>query len=282
MSNNQLITIKQYSGEPIEYKGERVITLSMMDDLHKRPPGTAGRNFRKHRGKFLEGRHFFEVPIDEFRRLLQSDQAGGKDAILLTERGYLKLVKAFRDDLSWDVQEYLTEHYFRSIDRLPSGHLLGLEANSQHLIGLEVAKGIRIGLQEGLQPIREEFNAVRHEMHSGFNEINQRIDRLEKRRNPTSATKRQLIDTTMHFYAGRCNCCELTVVVEDYVKLPCGHWEHWEGPSKNRPHEMWITCGECNLRLRDDFAFKQKSKPRFDSFQQRREQKHLPLLTSFM
>ena len=46
---------------PIEYKGQRVITLDQIDTLHKRPEGTAGRNFHKNKKRLVEGRRLFRV-----------------------------------------------------------------------------------------------------------------------------------------------------------------------------------------------------------------------------
>lgn len=126
----------------IDYQGERVVTFAMMDELHGRAAGTAKRNFHKHRGKMLEGRHFFELRGDEIRTA-------------------------------------------------------SIEAREQDDHG---------------------------------------------------------------------------------NKLPIANDEHWEGPTKNRPHETWIVCQPCNFKLRDDGEFKRDSRIQFESFQKRREQKHTPLL----
>lgn len=108
-----MTAIEKLKASPVEHKGERVITLGMMDEAHERPDGTAGRAFRKHREKLEEGRHYF---VDANRRetSIRPEQGGGKDPVLLTERGYLVLVKTFRDDLAWKVQEDLVEGYFRA------------------------------------------------------------------------------------------------------------------------------------------------------------------------
>jgi len=110
---------------PVEYKGRRVITLAMMDEVHQRPDGTASRNFREHRQRFIESEDYFEVTADEIRR-----QSLGRvfpprttKGILLTESGYLLLVKSFTDELAWSVQRQLVNAYFRV-----QGHDAGLNA----------------------------------------------------------------------------------------------------------------------------------------------------------
>ncbi|HGJ5865923.1 MAG TPA: ORF6N domain-containing protein, partial [Arsenophonus nasoniae] len=45
----------------VEYQGKRVVTFAMIDKAHDRPRGTAGRYFRRHRQRFIENRHFFEL-----------------------------------------------------------------------------------------------------------------------------------------------------------------------------------------------------------------------------
>lgn len=103
---------------PIEYRGARVMTLGMMDDVHKRPEGTAGRNFRENRTRLIEGEDFHELnQPDEIRRAGFSRPQGGTPAmvLLLTETGYSMLVKSFTDDLAWDVQRQLVKSYFNPV-----------------------------------------------------------------------------------------------------------------------------------------------------------------------
>ncbi len=93
---------------PIERAGQRVSTLAMMDGVHGRPEGTARRAFAKHREKLSEGRHYFRAApgtADEKRTPFGTPKGGGSHIVLLTERGYLVLVKSFRDPLAWQVEE---------------------------------------------------------------------------------------------------------------------------------------------------------------------------------
>lgn len=99
----------------VEYKGQRVVTLRQIDEAHERPDGTAGRQFRQHRERFGADVYFFEVPIDEIRRLLPhvaEGRAGGKPMLLFTERGYGKIVKGWNDDLSWQLHDAMQDAYF--------------------------------------------------------------------------------------------------------------------------------------------------------------------------
>ena len=90
-----------------EYKGQRVITLADIDRVHKRPEGTARKRFNDSRKHFIEGEDMFTISPDEFRRAFgehSMDLRQQNNVILLTESGYLMVVKSLTDDLAWRVQ----------------------------------------------------------------------------------------------------------------------------------------------------------------------------------
>lgn len=113
----KIVTVEALIARPLEYRGEPVVTLAQIDALHKRPAGTAKRNFSSNKKHLILGEDFFEVnQRDEFRPAgLERPQGGhsGK-AILLTEMGYLMVVKSFKDDLAWQVQRKLVRAYFQA------------------------------------------------------------------------------------------------------------------------------------------------------------------------
>lgn len=93
-----------------EYNGQPVLTLSDIDKAHKRPVGTAKRNFNQNKKHFVEGVDYFvrnpSEAADEFGIIAPS---GLK---LFTQTGYLMIVKSFTDDLSWAIQRELVTGYF--------------------------------------------------------------------------------------------------------------------------------------------------------------------------
>lgn len=97
-----------------EYKGQRVVTLKDIDTVHERPEGTARKRFADNRVHFVEGVDFFKISPSEFRTTIgEMDSRQQNDITLITETGYLMLVKSFTDDLAWDVQRKLVDSYFR-------------------------------------------------------------------------------------------------------------------------------------------------------------------------
>lgn len=97
-----------------EYNGQRVVTFRDIDNAHQRPAGTAYRNFRQNKKYFSEGKDYIVVKPDfkTYEIRLSGITPNKKGTTLITERGYLKVVKSFNDDLSWKVQDALVDAYF--------------------------------------------------------------------------------------------------------------------------------------------------------------------------
>ncbi len=107
--NNQVLSIK-------EYNGNRVVTFKDIDTVHGRAEGTAKRNFITHSRRFVEGVDYHKLQKDEIRTFGINSPRGG---IVVTESGYLMLVKSFTDDLAWDVQRTLVNCYFKQVKEQP-------------------------------------------------------------------------------------------------------------------------------------------------------------------
>jgi len=95
-----------------EFKGMRVVTLKEVDELHRRPEGTARRNFNENKKHFIEGEDFFVRNSHEAK--MEFGISAPKGLVLLSESGYLMLVKSFTDDLAWEVQRQVVNGYFRA------------------------------------------------------------------------------------------------------------------------------------------------------------------------
>lgn len=108
-----------------EWQGQRVVTFRDIDSLHQRPDGTASRNFRKNRKHFIPGEDFYTLEPDEIRRAGFERPQGGyaEEMHLITESGYLMLVKSFKDDLAWMVQRALVNSYFKGKTNPPQTFL---------------------------------------------------------------------------------------------------------------------------------------------------------------
>ncbi len=114
---NEIITINQQPITAKEYHGQRVVTLKDIDLVHNRPEGAARKRFNDNKERFIEGTDFYKVKCSEVRPFFGQTLPNGfnpsADITLITESGYLMLVKSFTDDLAWDVQRALVNNYFR-------------------------------------------------------------------------------------------------------------------------------------------------------------------------
>jgi len=107
------VDINGISLVPMEYQGQRTVTLTVIDQVHGRPDGTARRNFNENKHRLIRGKHYFQLSYDDVRSMYEfRTLAKPKGLTLITKAGYLLLVKSFTDDLAWKVQELLVDCYF--------------------------------------------------------------------------------------------------------------------------------------------------------------------------
>lgn len=139
--NGQTVTV-------VEYAGQRVVTLWMVDALHQRPEGTARRNFNSNKQHFIEGEDYVSVCADEIRtrKILEISPKAQSDITFLTESGYAMLAKSFTDDLAWKVQRQLVRSYFGGKSTptqvaIPS-HAEALRMAADHLEEIERQKAL--------------------------------------------------------------------------------------------------------------------------------------------
>ena len=114
---NDLITIgnTQFTAKALD--GRPVLTFPDIDAIHHRPDGSARKRFNDNRQRFVEGEDYFVLDQpSEIRTLgIQRPQGGTPPSVtLVTESGYLMIVKSFNDDWAWEVQRRLVKSYFRA------------------------------------------------------------------------------------------------------------------------------------------------------------------------
>ena len=117
--SNQEIIIK-------EFKGQRVVTFMDIDLVHDRVAGTAKRNFNENRERLIEGEDYYIATLKDENHTLGID-IPNRGITLITEQGYLMLVKSFTDDLAWKVQRQLVNTYFRSKKPLSAIEMMELQ-----------------------------------------------------------------------------------------------------------------------------------------------------------
>lgn len=131
---NELITINGTGLAVKEYHGQRVVTLRDVDAAHQRPFGTARKRFNDNKDRFVDGVDYFVRNSDEAAKEYGIIAPNG--LTLITESGYLMLVKSFTDDLAWEVQRQLVNTYFRA--KSVRSDMNALSPQLQLLISMEL------------------------------------------------------------------------------------------------------------------------------------------------
>lgn len=178
---NELIHIENTDISVKEYKGQRVVTFKDVDMAHNRPDGTARATFNRNKDHFVLGEDYFVCETYEAKELLGISAPNG--IALLTEQGYLMLVKPFSDELSWKVQRQLVNSYFRvrqvSTDLSPQMQMLYgmLDQMAQTERQAREAKELASKANESVENIKE---AVKPIFDDWREEINRKFNRIQK------------------------------------------------------------------------------------------------------
>lgn len=164
---NNLIKINNKEIKVKEFENQRVVTFKDIDLVHERPEGTANKRFLDNQKRFIRNIDYFELTGNELREIKQLPNFGiglnASKSILITESGYLMLVKSLTDDLAWKVQRELVNNYFRSKQLVNS--LNELSPQLQLLINMELKqKELEVVVTETKKAVtetQEEVQAIR-------------------------------------------------------------------------------------------------------------------------
>lgn len=155
---NELIRVGNSSIYAKEYKGKRVVTFKDIDTVHERPSGTANKRFLDNKKRFINGEDYFIVGNSEIRKshIMSLSDNDFTDKVLITESGYLMLVKSFTDDLAWTVQRQLVDSYFRAQKPLTPEQMMRVQLGmiddvSDRVTKLENTMNIDYGQQRVLE-----------------------------------------------------------------------------------------------------------------------------------
>jgi len=123
------VTINNKQLPTVEYRGQRVVTLAMIDEVHGRPEGTAKDAFNRNRDRFVEGIDTYIIDYSEKNVLHPFGiEVPFRGLRVFTETGYLMLTKPFNDDLAWQVQRELINGYFRTREPLSEMEMIAAMA----------------------------------------------------------------------------------------------------------------------------------------------------------
>lgn len=108
----QPVAINEHELQIKVCEGNRVVTFKDIDSVHNRPAGTARKRFNDNKKHFIEGEDYYNIKASD--KPTPDFEIPNRGLTVLTESGYLMIVKSFHDDLSWQVQRQLVNAYFKA------------------------------------------------------------------------------------------------------------------------------------------------------------------------
>lgn len=162
---NNVISINGNELNVKMWNGQRVVTFADIDKVHERPEGTARKRFYDNKKRFVEGEEYFLIT----KSLMSEKRTFGievpnRGITVLTESGYLLLVKTFTDDLSWEVQKQLVNSYFKLNE-------ITQDFNSNYPIDI-------VGLNDFISELKDNLPCVYAQINSIENSINEVVDNM--------------------------------------------------------------------------------------------------------
>lgn len=142
--NNTTLSIK-------EWNGQRVVSFKDIDLVHKRPDGTARKAFNRNRKHLVENEDYFIIKpkdVDSNIRCknINIKELSPRGAIHLTNKGYLLLISAFDDELTWIIKRELFSKIETDVfDLIPN---ISIEKDNSGYIYMAIdplSKHIKIG-----------------------------------------------------------------------------------------------------------------------------------------
>lgn len=198
-----------------EYSGQRVVTFKDIDLVHGRPDGTARATFNRNKERFILGEDYFVCETYEAKELYGIAAPNG--IALITEQGYLMLVKTFSDDLSWKVQRQLVSSYFKIhqiVNEQLSPELQMLQGLLGQMVQKELADKERDKMiakaqdtaQKAIDTTEHIKEAVKPVLDNWRSEINAKFNRIQKNADKQFSALRTEMYTELEERAG----CDLS------------------------------------------------------------------------
>lgn len=163
--NNQIVKINNTDLSVKEFNGQRVVTFKDIDMLHERVEGTAKRNFNEHKKHLIKDVDYFEVKQSDFQKYeIRTLEIPNRGLTLITESGYLMLVKSLQDDLAWKVQRELVNNYFRVKENVQAKPTCIEDVLIQSLHEMKEVKQTALEAKEEVQDVRNDFEDFKKDL----------------------------------------------------------------------------------------------------------------------
>ena len=284
VGGREIIVIGDSEINAVEWKGQRVVTLWMIDEVHGRGIKTAAQNFYKNKEHFVEGRDYFQVSHKDLARenfsLAIGRKIGTKGMVLFTESGYLLIVKTLNDPMAWDIQRKLIKYYFNRkevIKVTKEQHAAVQDSIDDH------STSVKVFVQEAFDDTSAKIGKATDTI---IDAIKEEFTVLEKTfggqtqqpsRKPFSPKDKLSYGLCVVKYYGKiCPDCRRCVIVDDKGKpLPNACIDHWKSPTNNLRKNGWLICRDCNIKYESGVS-RSERQFLFDAFHEALKETKLP------
>ena len=159
---NNTVMVADKALSIVEYQGQRVVTFAMIDEVHGRPEGTARKRFNDNKDHFVDGEDYYSVDSTQKSELRTFGiEVPNRGLTLMTESGYLMLVKSFTDDLAWKVQKQLVKGYFKAKELVENFDPMKALSDPNALRGLLLGYSEKvIELEHKVEVMSQDVNAL--------------------------------------------------------------------------------------------------------------------------
>lgn len=130
---NEIVKVGNENIPVIEWKGQRVITTSLLAGVYEATDTQIKQNFNNNEEHFEEGKHYFLLKGEElklFKNMVENFDLVGKNAnqlYLWTRRGASRHSKMLGTDKAWEQFDELEENYYNPTRKLTALERLQLQ-----------------------------------------------------------------------------------------------------------------------------------------------------------
>lgn len=146
---DKIVKVGNESIPVIEWKGQRVITTSLLAGAYETSVDNVKMNFKRHKDNFSEGTHYFLLQGEElknFKNLVTDSYLVDKrtpQLYLWTQRGANRHCKILDTDKAWEQFDNLEEVYFKTKENLfeiPKDYPTALRAYADEIERRQIAE----------------------------------------------------------------------------------------------------------------------------------------------
>ncbi len=175
---NEIVKIGNENIPVVEWKGQRVITTSLLADVYGATDTQIKQNFNNNEKHFEEGKHYFLLKGEElkgFKRVVENFDLPFAEALkftsqlyLWTRRGASRHSKMLGTDKAWEQFDELEENYYSPIRKLTALERLQLQQEAILEVNTKVqnVENRIVKLENNMTITHEQIQIIKNRVNS--------------------------------------------------------------------------------------------------------------------